>query len=62
MAFELEKKLYDSLKEFIGIKHRLAGCLDKTCLVCTENAKILEGARKAVQEFDDKYGIDDIPF
>lgn len=62
MPFELEKKLYDALKGFINIQHRLEGCTDPACRVCEKNRKIMKDAQDAAREFEDKYGIVDIPF
>ena len=62
MPFELEKKLYDALKDSEGISHRLETCNSPTCKICPEIMKIRETARKVIREFEEKYGIDDLPF
>jgi hypothetical protein len=62
MPFELEKKLYDALKGYDKLKHRIDGCGDKTCLVCEENKKAIADGQSAIREFEEKYGIDDLPF
>jgi hypothetical protein len=62
MPFETEKKLYDALKGFLSIRHRIDGCGDPNCLVCAQNSKVQKDAQDAVREFEDRYGIDDIPF
>jgi hypothetical protein len=62
MPFELEKKLYDALKASEGISHRLEMCNSPTCKVCPEIRQIRETAQKVIREFEEKYGIEDLPF
>jgi hypothetical protein len=62
MPFELEKKLYDALKAFDALPHRIENCGDPNCKTCSKMPKIHKDVREALREFEEKYGIDDLPF
>lgn len=59
MPFELEKQMYQALKGFRKIGFRLEGCIDPSCLVCTENQRVRSDAQKAIEAFEKMYGTDE---
>ena len=50
----LEDKSYQALKKMLGIKHRIAGCPDKGCQVCVENAETIKLMEDAVVAYEAK--------
>ena len=42
-------ELLKSLKAFYRIKYRIPGCSHSDCLICKENKKIFEAARKIIE-------------
>ena len=47
-------KLLSALKGFLNLSHRLSGCSDATCAVCTDNANVIKAARAAIAEAEGK--------